>query len=100
MFGEPGNRVKQRAVLEATLAAAFGIHEPGGKVALEYRWEAPPVRWAGRELSRGRDGRRWPRVGKASLGTTVAGGVEFGPGRYRDDENGSRVSDRETGGRT
>jgi hypothetical protein len=40
------------------------------------------------------------RVGKASLGTTVAGGVEFGPGRYREDENGSRVSDRETGGRT
>jgi len=53
MFGEPGNRAKQRAVLEATLAAALTIREPGGKVELPYRWEAPPVRWAGREIVEG-----------------------------------------------
>ena len=38
MFGEPGNHAKQRAVLEATLP---------------HRWEALPVRWAGREIVEG-----------------------------------------------
>ena len=31
--------------------AMFG--EPGGKVELSYRWEAPPVAWRGREITEG-----------------------------------------------
>jgi len=29
------------------------IREPGGKLELPYRWEAPPVAWRGRELVEG-----------------------------------------------
>lgn len=47
MFGEPGNAAKQRDVLEAALAAAWAIAEPGGKVEVPYRWEAAPVAWRG-----------------------------------------------------
>lgn len=53
MFGEPGDAAKQRAVLEAALEAAGRIAEPGGKVELPYRWEAPPVAWRGREITEG-----------------------------------------------
>ena len=53
MFGEPGNRGKQRAVLEDALRAGSAITEPGGKVELPYRWEAPPVAWRGREVLEG-----------------------------------------------
>ena len=50
MFGEPGNRAKQRAVLRDTLDALAAIREPGGSLALPYRWEAPPVMWRGSPL--------------------------------------------------
>ena len=53
MFGEPGNRAKQLAVLRDTLAALGAIAEPGGSVDLPYRWEAPPVQWRGRPPPRG-----------------------------------------------
>ncbi len=53
MFGEPGNRAKQRAVLDATLEAAAAITEPGGKVGLPFRWEAAPVAWRGRQITEG-----------------------------------------------
>jgi len=53
MFGEPGNAAKQRKVLEETLAAFETIQEPGGKVALSYRWEASPISWRGREITEG-----------------------------------------------
>ena len=53
MFGEPGNAAKQRHVLEDTLAAAAAIPEPGGKVDLPYRWDAPPIAWRGREITEG-----------------------------------------------
>lgn len=53
MFGEPGNRAKQRAVLEATLRVGAAIDTPGGKVELPYRWEAPPVSWRGRQVVEG-----------------------------------------------
>ncbi len=53
VFGEPGNRAKQRAVLEGALDAAGRIRVPGGSVELPYRWEAPPVRWRGREITEG-----------------------------------------------
>jgi hypothetical protein len=53
MFGEPGNRGKQRAVLHETLTALTTITEPGGHVALEHRWEARPLVWRGTELSEG-----------------------------------------------
>ncbi len=53
MFGEPKNHVKQRKVLEDTLRAATAIAEPGGKIELPYRWEAPPVYWRGRQITDG-----------------------------------------------
>ncbi len=53
MFGEPKNHVKQRKVLEDTLRAATAIAEPGGKIELPYRWEAPPVSWRGRQITDG-----------------------------------------------
>ena len=53
MFGEPGNRPKQLAVLRDTLAALAALAEPGGSVDLPYRWEAPPVQWRGRPLREG-----------------------------------------------
>jgi hypothetical protein len=53
MFGEPGNREKQLAVLRDTLAALTTIGEPGGSVELPYRWQAPPVLWRGRALTDG-----------------------------------------------
>lgn len=53
MFGEPGNRVKQRRVLEDTLGATTAIAEAGGKIELPYRWEAPPVSWKGRQITDG-----------------------------------------------
>ena len=53
MFGEPGNSGKQRTVLEETLDAFDRIREPGGKISLAYRWEAPPISWRGREITEG-----------------------------------------------
>lgn len=53
MFGEPGNRGKQRRVLEAALDAAVAIREPGGMVELPFRWEAAPVGWRGRQITEG-----------------------------------------------
>ena len=53
MFGEPGNAARQRAVLEAALAAAGAVAEPGGQVELPYRWEAAPVAWRGRQVTEG-----------------------------------------------
>jgi hypothetical protein len=53
MFGEPQNPAKQRKVLEDTLDALFKILEPGGKVELPYRWEAPAIKWRGREITEG-----------------------------------------------
>ncbi len=53
MFGEPGNRAKQLAVLRDTLGALAAIHEPGGHLELPYRWEAPPVMWRGKPLTDG-----------------------------------------------
>lgn len=53
MFGEPGNRAKQRAVLEDVLRAGAAIAEPGGRAELPYRWEAPPVAWRDRHIVEG-----------------------------------------------
>jgi hypothetical protein len=53
MFGEPGNDSKQHKVLEETLKAFESILNPGGKIELPYRWEAPPVSWRGREITEG-----------------------------------------------
>jgi hypothetical protein len=53
MLGEPGNRDKQMAVLEATLRALVEIAEPGGHVELPFRWEAAPVMWRGKGLVEG-----------------------------------------------
>jgi hypothetical protein len=53
MFGEPGNRDKQRKVLLDVLAAFTGIQEPGGHVELPYRWEASPVMYRGKGLKEG-----------------------------------------------
>ena len=53
MFGEPGNHVKQRAVLIDVLRAGAEIREPGGRAELGYRWEAPPVAWRGRLVVEG-----------------------------------------------
>jgi len=53
MFGEPGNRAKQLAVLRDALGAFAAIREPGGHRELPYRWEAPPVMWRGKPLSEG-----------------------------------------------
>jgi hypothetical protein len=53
MFGEPGNAAKQRKVLEDTLAGFDTITTPGGKIDLPYRWEAPPIKWRGRDITEG-----------------------------------------------
>jgi len=53
MFGEPGNQAKQRQVLADVLQAAAAIAQPGGKIELPYRWEAPPVLWRGRGITEG-----------------------------------------------
>lgn len=53
MFGEPGNRPKQRAVLRDTLEALVSITEPGGHVELAHRWEREPVIWRGNALREG-----------------------------------------------
>jgi len=53
MFGEPGNRAKHRCVLEDILRAAATILEPGGKIELPYRWEAPPVAFRDRQIAEG-----------------------------------------------
>ncbi len=53
MFGEPGNREKQLAVLRDALGAFAAIREPGGHLELPYRWEAAPVMWRGKPLSEG-----------------------------------------------
>ena len=53
MFGEPGNRDKQLAVLRDALGAFAAIREPGGHIELPYRWEAPPVMWRGKPLREG-----------------------------------------------
>jgi hypothetical protein len=53
MFGEPGRPAKHRAVLEDTLRLGAAVQEPGGHVALPYRWEAPAVLWRGREIVEG-----------------------------------------------
>ncbi len=53
MFGEPGNRDKQLAVLGDALGAFAAIHEPGGHLELPYRWEAAPVMWRGKPLTEG-----------------------------------------------
>jgi hypothetical protein len=53
MFGEPGNRTKQRRVLEKTLEAAESIQEPGGKIEMPYRWEGSPISFRGREITEG-----------------------------------------------
>ena len=53
MFGEPGNRAKQRAVLRDTLDAVASINVPGGHVELAHRWEADPVLWRGTPLREG-----------------------------------------------
>lgn len=53
MFGEPGNKAKQRKVLEDTLQGFTVITIPGGKIDLPYRWEAPPLKWRGREITEG-----------------------------------------------
>lgn len=53
MFGEPGNTVKQRQVLEAVLEAAKKIDKPGENVELPFRWEAKPMSWRGREITEG-----------------------------------------------
>jgi len=53
IFGEPGNADKQRKVLRDTLEAAYAITEPGGRVELPYRWEAPPVQFRGRSITEG-----------------------------------------------
>lgn len=53
MFGEPGNREKQLAVLRDALSAFAAIREPGGHLELPYRWEAAPVMWRGKPLSEG-----------------------------------------------
>ena len=53
MFGEPGNRAKQRQVLTETLTGLTTITEPGGHVTLDVRWEAEPVMWRGRRLREG-----------------------------------------------
>ncbi len=53
MFGEPGNREKQLAVLRDTLGAFAAIREPGGHLELAYRWEAAPVMWRGKPLREG-----------------------------------------------
>jgi hypothetical protein len=53
MFGEPGNRDKQRKVLLDVLAAFTAIQEPGGHVELPYRWEASPVMYRGKGLKEG-----------------------------------------------
>jgi hypothetical protein len=53
MFGEPGNRDKQRAVLLDALRALESIRTPGGQAELPYRWEADPVMWGGKGLTEG-----------------------------------------------
>lgn len=53
MFGEPGNRDKQRAVLLDALRALESIRTPGGQAELPYRWEADPVMWRGKGLTEG-----------------------------------------------
>jgi hypothetical protein len=53
MFGEPGNRDKQRRVVQDVLEAFRTIREPGGHVELAYRWEAPPVMYRGKSLREG-----------------------------------------------
>lgn len=39
IFGEPGAAAQQRTVLRDALAAVESIDEPGGFVALPYRWK-------------------------------------------------------------
>jgi len=53
MFGEPGNKEKQRKVLEDTLRGFDVIAASGGKIDLPYRWEASPIQWRGREITEG-----------------------------------------------
>lgn len=53
MFGEPGNREKQLAVVRDALGAFAAIRESGGHLELPYRWEAAPVMWRGKPLSEG-----------------------------------------------
>ena len=53
MFGEPGNRAKQGAVLNETLAALGVITEPGGHLALDVRWEGAPLSRRGKALPEG-----------------------------------------------
>jgi hypothetical protein len=53
MFGEPGNRPKQRAVLRETLEALVSITEPGGHVELSHRWEGDAIMWRGTPLREG-----------------------------------------------
>jgi hypothetical protein len=53
MFGEPGNREKQRRVLRDVLQAFTSIQETGGHVELAHRWEAPPVMYRGSGLREG-----------------------------------------------
>ena len=53
MLGEPGSRDKQLGVLRDTLRALETIQEPGGHVALPYRWEAAPVMFRGKPLTEG-----------------------------------------------
>jgi hypothetical protein len=45
--------IKLCKVLEETLKAFESILNPGGKIELPYRWEAPPVSWRGREITEG-----------------------------------------------
>lgn len=51
MFGEPGKRDKQRAVLADTLRALETLDAPGGHVELPYRWEAAGIAWRGQVLT-------------------------------------------------
>lgn len=43
VFGEPGRRAQQLAVLRDALAAVEAIGEPGGLVELPYRWKRDDV---------------------------------------------------------
>ncbi len=53
MFGEPGNRDKQRRVLLDALEGLAAIRTRGGHVATPYRWEAPPIMFRGKALTEG-----------------------------------------------
>lgn len=53
MFGEPGNRAKQRTVLRQTLGALTEIAEPAGHLVLDQRWEGEAVMWRGNPLREG-----------------------------------------------